>query len=90
MNTKSYKVKEKISEALELPKDITLDIPKITMIGTESVTIENHKGIIDYCENKISINTECGILVINGNKLTIKSIVQEEIIILGKLSSISF
>lgn len=90
MNTKSYKVKEKISEALELPKDITLDMPKITMIGTESITIENHKGIIDYYENKISINTECGILVINGNKLTIKSIVQEEIIILGKLSSISF
>ena len=90
MNTKSYKVKEKISEALELPKDITLDIPRITMIGTESVTIENHKGIIDYCENKISINTECGILVIKGNKLIIKSIVQEEIIILGNLSSISF
>lgn len=90
MNTKSYKVKEKISEALELPKDITLDIPKLTIIGTESVTVENHKGVISYCDNKISINTGCGILVINGKKLIIKSIVQEEIIILGEISNISF
>lgn len=90
MNSKSYKVKEKISEAFELPKDITLDIPKLTIIGTESITIENHKGIIDYCENKITVNTGCGILVINGNKLIIKSIVLEEIIILGKINSISF
>lgn len=90
MNSKSYKVKEKISEALELPKDITLDIPKLTVMGTDSVTVENHKGVIDYCDNKISINTGCGILVINGKKLIIKSIIQEEIIILGKISSISF
>lgn len=90
MNTKSYKVKEKISEALELPKDITLDIPKLTIIGTESVTIENHKGVINYCDNKISINTGCGILAISGKKLTIKSIVQEEIIIFGEISGISF
>lgn len=90
MNSKTYKVKEKISEALELPKDITLDIPKLTVMGTDSVTVENHKGVIDYCDNKISINTGCGILVINGKKLIIKSIIQEEIIILGKISSISF
>lgn len=90
MNSKSYKVKEKISEALELPKDITLNIPKLTVMGTDSVTVENHKGVIDYCDNKISINTGCGILVINGKKLIIKSIIQEEIIILGKISSISF
>mgnify|MGYP001101449528 CR=1 FL=1 len=90
MDNKSYKVKGKISDALELPKDITLDMPKLTIVGLESITIENHKGIIDYCESKVSINTVCGILVINGCNLIIKSIVQEEIIVTGQLSGISF
>ena len=45
MSSKSYKIKEKISDALELPKDITLDIPKIVILGTDSVSIENHKGL---------------------------------------------
>jgi len=90
MNSKSYKIKGKISDALELPKDITLDIPKITMIGAESVTIENHKGIISYSDNQIRINTGSGILTISGQKLAIKSIIQEEIIITGQLNNIGY
>ena len=90
MNSKSYKIKEKISDALELPKDITLDIPKITMLGTDSAAVENHKGVINYSDNQIRINTGCGILTISGHKLAIKSIIQEEIIITGKISNVSF
>ncbi|NLN47948.1 MAG: sporulation protein YqfC, partial [Clostridiales bacterium] len=57
MNGKTYKIKEKLSDVLELPREIVLDISKIIVIGTDSVIVENHKGIIDYCDNKISINT---------------------------------
>lgn len=90
MNTKSYKIKEKISDALELPKDITLDIPKVIILGTDSVSVENHKGIISYNDNQIKINTGCGILIISGERLAIKSIIQEEIIITGKIDNIGY
>lgn len=90
MNSKSYRIKEKISDALELPKEITLDIPKITMLGAESVTIENHKGIISYSDNQIRVNTGCGILSISGHRMAIKSIIQEEIIITGQISNIGY
>lgn len=90
MNTKSYKIKEKISDALELPKDITLDIPKVIILGTDSVSVENHKGIISYNDNQIKINTGCGILTISGERLAIKSIIQEEIIITGKIDNIGY
>jgi len=90
MNSKSYRIKEKISDALELPKEITLDIPKITILGAESVTIENHKGIISYNDNQIRVNTGCGILTISGQRLAIKSIIQEEIIITGQISNIGY
>ncbi len=90
MNEKSYKIRERLSDALELPKEIVLDISKITIVGADNITIENHKGIIDYCDNKISINSGSGILIINGINLFIKSIVQDEIIIQGRIKSINF
>ncbi|MCK9216336.1 MAG: sporulation protein YqfC [Firmicutes bacterium] len=90
MGGKAYKVVEKLAEVLELPKDIILDISKIIVIGTDSFTIENHKGIVTYCDNKISINTGIGVITIIGKDLIIKSILEEEIIIKGQLSSIEF
>lgn len=90
MDSKSYRIKKKVSDALELPKDITLDIPKITILGTDSAAVENHKGVISYSDNQIRINTVCGILIISGQRLTIKSIIQEEIIITGKISNVSY
>ncbi len=90
MNGKTYKIKEKLSDVLELPREIVLDISKIIVIGTDSVIVENHKGIIDYCDNKISINTGSGIMIINGSNLLIKSIVQEEIEIKGRIKNINF
>jgi sporulation protein YqfC len=90
MNKKAYKIKETISNALELPKDIVLDVAKVTLIGTDTITIENHKGIIEYNEDQIRINTGSGILTINGSKLSIKAILQEEITITGEVFCISY
>ena len=90
MNKKAYKIKETISNALELPKDIVLDVAKVTLIGTDNVTVENHRGIIEYNEDQIRINTGSGVLTINGSKLNIKSILQEEITITGEVYCISY
>lgn len=90
MGGKAYKVVEILAEALELPRDIILDISKIIIIGTDSFTIENHKGIVTYCDNKISINTGTGIITIIGKGLIIKSILEEKIIVKGQLISIEF
>ena len=90
MGGKVYKVVEKLSEALELPKDIVLDVPKMIVLGTNSITIENHKGIITYCDNKISVNTGTGIVTIIGKNLIIKSILEGEVVIKGKITDIGF
>lgn len=90
MNKKPGNIREKFSDAFELPKDIVLDIPRITMLGQNQINIENHKGIIEYDEDIIRINTGNGILKIIGKGLAIKSVIQEEIIIEGEIFSLSF
>ena len=75
---------------MELPKDIMLDFPRVTLIGNLQLYIENHKGIIEYSSQRIRINTKSGVMRIIGKNLTIKTIVTEEIIIAGPVSQIEF
>jgi len=90
MGKKSYKIREKISNTFELPKDIILDVSKVIVIGTEQITVENHKGIVEYSEELIRINTGSGIMKLSGRKLAIKTILQEEITITGEITGIEF
>ena len=81
-------LKENISDALELPKEITLNLPKVTMIGNTQIRIENHKGIIEYCNSKIRINSKIGTLSIIGENLFIRNIIKEEIVVEGKIETV--
>lgn len=83
-------IKSNISEILELPKDIVLDLPKITMIGNLQVYIENHKGIIEYSKERIRINTHIGILRITGRNMYIRTIITEEVIVAGEIETFEF
>ncbi|MBR4114266.1 MAG: sporulation protein YqfC, partial [Anaerotignum sp.] len=46
-------LRKNVTEALELPKEIMLNLPLISLIGREEVTIENYKGILEYGEETV-------------------------------------
>ncbi|MCX7746709.1 MAG: sporulation protein YqfC [Clostridia bacterium] len=82
------KLKEKVTEILELPKEIVLNIPKLTMIGNQNLLIENYKGIIEYDDNRIRLNTSIGTIRICGERLVIKEITSEDIMVDGAILSL--
>lgn len=81
-------IKANLSGALELPLDIALDLPKISIIGNVEASILNHKGIIEYTSSLIRINSRIGIIKIVGNDLEIKNILIEEILIVGAIEKV--
>ena len=83
-------IKEKVTEFLELPKEIIMNVPKIIFIGNQNLSIENYKGIIEYTENTIRINTNEHMLKIIGRDLEIKNIAAEEMLITGNIMSLEF
>lgn len=85
---KNEKLREKIAETLELPKDIVMDVPKITIIGNIQLNIENHLGIVEYSSKTIRINTTIGMFKINGENMIIRNITAEEITIEGKIENL--
>lgn len=78
-------IKKTFATMLELPTEILLNLPLITIIGNEQLSIENYKGVIEYTEEKIRLNTSCGILKVEGKKLFLKEITAESIEVTGKI-----
>lgn len=90
MKEKIERTREILSEKFDLPKDIIMNLPKITIIGDSEITIENHKGIILFERSIIKINTKAKIINIEGENFEILYIGESTITISGKFKSISY
>lgn len=88
--SKKSNIKSRISDSLELPKEVTLNIPIIKVTGENDIYIENHKGIVEYSSEILRINSEIGIIKITGKNLFIKEINKEELFIIGDVNIIEF
>ncbi len=83
-------IRSTVSEMFELPKEITLNMPKISLIGNNQMLVENHRGIIEYTPNIIRVNSTVGVIRVQGNELHLRNIAAEDIMISGEIVSIEF
>lgn len=88
MKDRMDNIKYNMSEALELPKDVMLNLPKIIMIGSIQLNISNHKGIIEYTQETLRINSNAGVIKITGQDMELKTILSEEIIVIGRVEKV--
>ena len=84
------KLRKNVTEALELPKEILLNLPLISLIGREEVTIENYKGILEYGEETVRIGTAAGILRLRGRGLCLKQLSAECMVVTGQIEGLEF
>lgn len=82
------KFKSAFVNVLQLPADVALNLPRITMIGNLQLNIENHKGIVEYTENKIRVLVTRGCLEIAGANLVLRNIHTDEIMVNGEINQI--
>ena len=80
----------RLDRILEMPKDISSNEPKLTIAGFNQMLIENYKGILEYQEFYIRINTYTGIININGFHLSLSEMTTDDIMVTGKIESIDF
>lgn len=78
----------KIDKILEMPKEVCSNIPKFTITGFEEIVVENYKGILEYEDFFVRINTYIGIVNINGYNLNLQTMTNDDIKISGKIESI--
>lgn len=80
----------KIDEILEIPTELSTDNPKITVIGFEKMLVENHKGVLEYQDYFVRLNTFIGIININGFNLNLEEMNTDDLIITGQIEGIDF
>ena len=88
MPKRERKTLNKINEFLEIPRELTTNEPKLSILGFKRVTIENFKGILEYEDFYVRVNTYIGTVNINGFNLKLEQMTDEDIQITGKIESI--
>lgn len=77
----------KFDRILEIPQEVYSKAPKIIITAFEEMIIENFKGILEYEEYFIRINTFIGIINVNGFDLKLENMSNDDIKITGKIES---
>ena len=79
----------RLAERINLPSEPITKQPLIEIIGRNRVLIENHKGVCDYSGRNILIRTSCGQISISGEGLELACMTKEQLIIIGKIYSVT-
>ncbi|WP_027415827.1 sporulation protein YqfC [Aneurinibacillus terranovensis] len=78
------------SGVLDLPQDITMEMPRITMIGQLQMYIENHRGVLLFSNQELRLLLTKGQLLVRGEKLVIRAILPEEVLLEGIVNQVIF
>lgn len=87
---KKNSIAYRVTEHLELPKDLMLGEPIVTITGRSDLTIENYKGILEYQQDKIRLSLKRGQIEIYGNALKIEYYTNDDMRISGCIDRVEY
>ncbi|KYC69821.1 sporulation protein YqfC [Heyndrickxia coagulans] len=79
-----------MSQKTDLPQDVMMDLPRITMIGQIHIYVENHRGLLTFSDKEVRLLLKNGQLLIKGRSFVIKTILPEEILLEGKIDEVLY
>lgn len=88
MSGKNNLVRKKIHR-LQTNAEAFPGVPVVEIAGDSRVLIENHIGILEYGYEKITVKVNYGTLLICGNNLTMAQMTTQQLVIMGRISSVS-
>ncbi|AZB43672.1 sporulation protein YqfC [Bacillus sp. FJAT-42376] len=86
----SSRIANWITKTIELPPDVMMDLPRITMVGQIHIYIENHRGLLTFSDQEIRLLLKQGQLLIKGHNFVIRTILPEEIMLEGKIEQVQY
>jgi sporulation protein YqfC len=84
------KLNEWTSQVIDLPPDVTLDLPRLTLIGNRRLSIENHRGLMHFSSELMKLAISNGHLELQGKELMIRTITLEEISVEGLIYELKY
>ena len=72
------------------PREVTSNVPRITMTGREQLYIEQHRGLIDYAPDVIVMRTSSGLPRVMGSGMAFSLYSEAEARVTGEISTVTF
>ena len=79
-----------LADRLELPEEALSGAAKLTVTAGHRALIENHRGILEYGRERITVNFGAERLSLCGQELRIVAMNRRELLIRGELQDISW
>lgn len=83
-------IRETVADAWGLPKDVIMNMPKLSVGGNREIYIENYKGILEYTSEEIRLSTTIGVVRIIGKSLKIEKVRLTDIFISGYFKLVEY
>ena len=81
---------ERLASAAGMPKDVVMKAAVLTALGNFEVCIENYRGITEYTECLVRVQTKGGQIRLAGKCLQVEYYTNDEMKITGKIECIEF
>ena len=79
---------ETAAERLDLPGNIVAGQPKVELTGFSRISVERHRGILEYGDEAVTVALEQGRIRITGKALSITLMNHEYIVVRGRLRGV--
>ena len=73
-----------------VPKDVAMGLPILTVTGTSELCVENYRGMTEYTDELIRLQSRCGQIKISGKKLEVVYYTSDEMMIHGHIRMIEY
>ena len=83
-------IRQKLASAASMPKDVVMGAPVVTALGNFEVCVENYRGITEYTDTLVRVQTKGGQIRLTGKGLQIEYYTNDEMKITGELHMIEF
>ena len=79
---------ERTAQMFDLPADAVAGVPRLELVGTGELRMENHKGILAYGAQAIHISGGAYVVKVTGEGLELRAMTGIELLITGRITGI--
>ena len=74
----------------DLPGEPALGVPRVTVTGMNRAHIENHRGLLEYGEERITVNAGGTMIRVRGEGLEVVAMSDLELVVAGTVFGVEF
>lgn len=79
-----------LAEKLKVPGELLPGMGSISLVGGRQALVENHRGILEYSEERIVLALKRGKLSLTGSALQLQAMNGGEVLITGRIQNVEW